>query len=575
MYPNLRVSNLIVLFSLAIGACSPFVVQPPPAPPITSIASPAIPTATNTALPIVLWVSPGLPPFLKKTALDWGLATTADRNAATLSIDLARPAPGALRVSTWIYALVAPFPTVTDGVASEDLLAAWNGSSSGPFSGRPLLMDEATLAAFTALWGQPAANAVEIVPADQLLDTAWSEMPAWGIVPFEALDKKWKVLSVDGKSPIHKNFDPSTYPLTIAYRLTCSEPCPLPSLPSFEFTNRDPSLMTTLIMTGVTALVRATAKTMDLKGITYPGRDIGDILREADITHISNEIPFYDACDAPNPKSGRLVFCSNPRYIDLLTDVGADVIELTGNHFADYGQIAMKQTLDIYKQAGLPYFAGGMNDVEAKKPLLMEKNGNKFAFIGCNRPDTGFIATAASDRPGAAPCDFKYMTSQISDLSSKGYVVVTTFQWNESYDPKPHPLQVRDFQMMADAGASIVSGSQAHYSQIMEFHGNSFIHYGLGNLFFDQMDKPVSGTRREFLDRYVIYDGKVISIELLTAMLEDYSRPRPMTAMERSAFLSEYFYLSGWTPFEATPTPAPTMTLTPLALPRPVGTPAP
>lgn len=576
MKPSLRLFNFIILFSLALGACSPHMVQPPLVSPVTSFpAQSSSPTATNTALPSLLWLSPGLPPFLNKTALAWGLATTADKNAATLFIDIAQPAPGALRVSSWVYALVAPFPTVTDGVTLDELLAAWHGSSSGPFSGRPLLMAESTLTAFSGLWGSPAADAVKVLPADQLLETAWSEMPSWGIVPFDALDKKWKALSVDGKSPIHKGFDPVTYPLTIHFRLTCTDPCPLPGLPAFEFTNRDPSLMTTLIMTGVTALVRATARTMDMKGITYPGRDIGDILREADITHISNEIPFYDACEAPNPKSGRLVFCSNPRYIELLTDVGADVIELTGNHFADYGPIAMQQTLDIYKQAGLPYFAGGMNDVEAKQPLLMENHGNKIAFIGCNRPDTGFIATAAGDRPGAAPCDFKYMTSQISDLNSKGYVVVTTFQWNESYDPRPHPLQVQDFKRMADAGASIVSGSQAHYSQIMEFYDNAFIHYGLGNLFFDQMDKPVYGTRREFLDRYVIYDGKVISVELLTAMLEDYSRPRPMTPSERSAFLSEYFYLSGWIPFEATPTPAPTLTLTPLALPGSAVTPTP
>jgi hypothetical protein len=495
-----------------------------------------------------LWVSPGLPSFLRDTALAWGLPTITDRASATISVDLAQPRPGAMRVSTWIYALVAPFPTVTDGVTSDDLHAAWNGLSSGPFAGRPLLMDQATLNTFTALWGKPAAAAARAIPAEKLLDTAWSEMPSWAIVPFEELDKKWKVLTVDGQSPIHKELDTIHYALAITYRLTCADPCPLPRLPSFEFTNRDPSMMSTLIMTGVTALVRGTATTMERKGITYPGQDLRDTLREADITHISNEIPFYDACDPPSMNSGVLVFCSNPRYIDLLTDVGTDVVELTGNHFADYGAIAMQQTLDIYKKNNLPYFAGGMDDTEAKKPLLMESNGNKFAFIGCNRPDTGGGATATKTRPGAAPCDFPYMTEQIRALSARGYIVVTTFQWNESYNTKPHPLQVRDFEMMADAGATIVSGSQAHYSQTMEFHNDSFIHYGLGNMFFDQMDKPVHGTRREFMDRYVIYDGKLISVELLTNMLMDYSRPRFMTQEERGSFLTNYFTESGWLP---------------------------
>ena len=62
---------------------------------------------------------------------------------------------------------------------------------------------------------------------------------------------------------------------------------------------------------------------------------------------------------------------------------------------------------------------------------------------------------------------------------------------------------------MVDAGATIVSGSQAHHPMVMEFYGGSFIHYGLGNLFFDQMYNEtypiLQGTRKEFIDRHVFY----------------------------------------------------------------------
>ena len=76
----------------------------------------------------------------------------------------------------WIYALVAPFPTVKDGVTFDELHLAWTeGTAPAPFSGIPLLMDQATLAAFTALWDAPAAGSVRVVPSDQLLDVAWAE----------------------------------------------------------------------------------------------------------------------------------------------------------------------------------------------------------------------------------------------------------------------------------------------------------------------------------------------------------------------------------------------------------------
>jgi hypothetical protein len=474
-----------------------------------------------------------------------------------------------------VYALVAPFPTVTDGVTFDELKLAWTEEiAPAPFRGLPLLMDDSTLAAITVLWGEPAGGAVRVVPADQLLSTAWSEMPSWAIVPFNALEPRWKVLTIDGQSPIRKNFDVSRYPFVITLVLQ-SQSTAQPSVVSLPPPNYDPSKLTTVIMTGVTALVRATALTMELKGTTYPGERIRDVFREAGITHISNEIPFFTGCTYPKPNQVALVFCSDPKYIDLLTDIGADVIELTGNHFADRGSAGMRETIEIYKDKGLPYFGGGLDLEDSLKPALFTVNGNKIAFIGCNKPDIGRFPTATDFQPGAAPCDFEYLTQKIGELKDQGYVVISTFQWNESYDARPSPQQRDDFRLMADSGASIVSGSQAHYAQMMEFHANTFIHYGLGNLFFDQMgdqDWMPEGIRRVFFDRYVIYDGRLISVELITAMIEDYARPRLMTEQERSGFLQEYFFYSKWIPLSATPTPTITPTLTPMSVPAFSGT---
>jgi poly-gamma-glutamate synthesis protein (capsule biosynthesis protein) len=477
-----------------------------------------------------------------------------------------------------VYALAAPFPTVTDGVTLGELQRAWmEGTAPLQFEGAPLLMDESTRAALTALWDEPAAGAVRVMPAGRLLEAAWSEMPSWAILPFEALQPQWKVLTIDGQSPIRKGFDLASYPLVVNFTLQSSsaQASPVLRLPS---PNYDPAKLTTVIMTGVTALVRATAFTMELKGVTYPGEDIRDLMREADIAHVSNEIPFFTGCTFPKPDQAALVFCSDPKYMELLTDIGADVIELTGNHFADRGAAGMRETIELYNDHGIPYFGGGLDLQDSLKPALFEVNGNKIAFVGCNKPDVNRFPTATELQPGAAPCDFEYLTAEINSLQAQGYVVISTFQWNESYDWRPNPQQVRDFRLMADAGATIISGSQAHYAQAMEFHGDSFIHYGLGNLFFDQMGDQSwmpRGIRREFLDRYVIYDGELISVELLTAMLEDYARPRLMTDHERAGFLQEYFSRSGWVPFIDTATPTVTPTLTPMPVPPFAGTPTP
>ncbi|GAB4458886.1 MAG: hypothetical protein Kow0070_13140 [Anaerolineales bacterium] len=540
----------------AISAPVPTAIPPSPASSPAPAAQPAIPT------PAFLGILYGraVPPALREQ-----VAAAEIPFHASMRLDVAQPGEAGTRFR-WVYALAAPFPTVRDGVTSDELRSLW---TSG---GTPLLMAESTLRAFEAVWGEPASGSVRSVDEGQLLDLAWKES-AWALLPFESLDPRWKVLTVDGQSPIRKGFDPATYPLVVEFTL---QPTDDVDTSAWTLTNYDPARLTTIIMTGVTALVRATAVTMELKGAAYPGEKVRDLFRAADIMHVSNEIPFFSQCPPPKPDAtGPLVFCSSPKYMELLTDIGTDVIELTGNHFADYGAKAMYETLDIYRASGIPYFGGGQDLQDSLKPALFEVNGNKIAFIGCNKPDVNRFPTATDYQPGAAPCNFPYLQQKIAELRSQGYVVVSTFQWNESYDYNPSPSQRKDFRLMAEAGASIVSGSQAHYAQTMEFYNGAFIHYGLGNLFFDQMgdqDWMPPGIRRLFFDRYVIYDGKLVSIELITAMLEDYSRPRIMNAEERAAFLQEYFYYSGWMPFVPTPTPTITPTLTPMSLPPLSGT---
>ena len=238
----------------------------------------------------------------------------------------------------------------------------------------------------------------------------WKNLPSWGIVPFESLDPKLKVLTVDGQSPIHKDFDPAHYPLQITFALQSSNPTSF-SLPAV---NRDPSKLTTVIMTGTTSLVNAIAYQMEVKGIDYPAQDIGDMLRQADIVHVSNKTSFAPNCQAPNPDDS-WPRCSDPKYIQLFLHNNINVVELTGPHILDDGVDPFLFTLNLYKQNNIQYYGGGANLAEASKPLLIENHGNKIAFIGCNdgEPPHPF---ATDHTPGANPCNYKQLAVEIGQV---------------------------------------------------------------------------------------------------------------------------------------------------------------
>ena len=155
---------------------------------------------------------------------------------------------------------------------------------------------------------------------------------------------------------------------------------------------------------------------------------------------------------------------------------------------------------------------------------------------------------AGDDSGGAARCDLPAVEQAIGELRAAGYLPIVTLQYSEDYNYAPTSQQIRDFRSLAEAGAVMVQGSQAHQAQTLEFHDGAFVHYGLGNFFFDQMWSV--GTRQEFVDLLTFYDGRLLSIDLRTAILEEYGRPRPMTVgdpapeADRAKFLEMIFDLS-------------------------------
>ncbi len=521
--------------------------------------TPPTPTPRSTAIP--LWMAPNVPlefqealdPLVKAGRYAW--RSEADSKVRLIS---SKPQGGSLSAQ-WIYAPVAPFPTVADNVNWADIQRYWKGETTALASlsanrQPPLFVAAAeTVTWLTGLLGAPAANVkIEQVPPDGVVTTLWLRRPAaWSLVPFNRLDPAMKALTLDGLSVFDRSLALDKYPLIETFSFG-GEPTLVAEIENavkttgkWLDTNRDPSKMTILVMTGVTALTRATAWTMELKGIALPARDILPFVKDADLVHTSNEVSFAKNCPYPNPSyvATGLRFCSRESYFALLKALNLNIAELTGNHVNDWGTDALSNTLDIYDANKIWYFGGGRNENDARKALMLTHNGNTIALIGCN-PVGPAPAWATANRVGAAKCDDDYLSKEIPRLKTAANVVIMTIQFQEYYQYAPPNDQVAYFQKYAQLGANLVMGSQAHQPQGFGFTGSAFIHYGLGNLFFDQMDSLV--TRQMFADKLIIYNGRHISTVLFTGLIEDYSRPRPMTAAERAAFLQAIFKASGW-----------------------------
>ena len=551
--------SIVIILSLVLSACGIALVQPnTPTSTLFPTAAPSrVPTATeiavtpeptSTSLPPAVWIDPRLPGKILDTLGDMpSLVRVTSKEKALLSLTIETGKP----IISWVYALSAPFATVTDDVSEESLLAFWQ--SHADFPARVLVMPPAIFDSLKVRYGNPMGD-VHPLAEDNLLTYCQTHQNAWAIVPFEKLEPQWKVISLDGYSPIRKDFVAKSYPLSVqigwdeSYRAVTEAEYQLANdaISSVPASNRQADKLTTVVLTGVTAMTRATAKEMELYGVLSPAASIGELMREADIAHVSNEVPFASNCPAPQwQQAVDLVFCSDDKYIELMREIGTDVVELTGDHFSDYGPEAMVHTLEMYNAEGWPYYGGGMDIEEAKLPLKITHNGNKIAFLGCNAKDPGY-ATASETNPGALHCDLDEMVNAIQSLKDEGYQVIFTFQHQEIYRWQPTEDLIADFRIVSNAGAIIVSGSQAHQPHMLEFYGDSLIHYGLGNLFFDQLGW-FEDTNKAFLDRHVFYDGKYLGVELITVQFFNWSTPTLMTPEARAAMLERLFAESGLT----------------------------
>ncbi len=464
------------------------------------------------------------------------------RNADTqIRLAAGSEASGSVLYTRYL-APVAAFATAPDEISMAELTLRWQGRGGGP-----LVVDAEYVSELEAVFGVEAADAVQTASGSALPAVLEVTPGSVGLVPFEALTPVLKALRLDGMNILSNTFDASTYPLTAVVSVFGAEREEVAAALQPRITqptNRIPSKLTTLIMTGVTAMARVTAARMEANGYDYPAQVIAPTLRAADITHISNEVPFLAGCDV-DPSLNNMILCSDPAYWATLEAVGTDIVGLSGNHVNDFGRDGARESIGWYRANGIPIYGSGLNEAEACEPLLFNHNGNRFAFFAALAHYPSF-AWATEEEPGV--CHYwgnkERIFARIAALRGEVDVIAVELQHEEIYNPAPISRQVQDFRELRAAGVDIVTGVQSHVPQAMEPYGYGdekpgIIMYGLGNLFFDQMWSWQ--TRTSLIARHTIHDGEVISTEILTAVLEDYAQPRWTTDVERADLLRQIF----------------------------------
>lgn len=513
----------------------------------------ALPTPVITD-PLVVAIGENLPPEVRAAisrtqVMQPGLVITSS-TASTATLRLDWSPEGGTPIYEQTFAVAARFNTIFPTTTLTMVHSAWAGETS-EFSLVAVLTD--TLPALEQLLGPPGDTVQGYGTVDEILPVLFRNGQGITLLPFDQLVPSLMVFAVDGQNPVENSnlFDPAQYKLVASLYLQRLQPTSEEEqiyeadlLAAIPPGNRDSNRITVLAMTGVTAMTRLTAQQMDKLGNAWPAEVIGPELAAADLTHISNEVPFVEDCKT-DIRMDNFNFCSKPEYLEALRAVGVDLIGLTGNHQNDYGRDNALKSLAFYEAEGIPVYGGGVNKAAASAPFLIEDHGNRFAFLGANSYGPA-LAWAKDDAPGSAKLDVAELSATIREIRAnrQADLILVELQYHERYEVEPFIEQRIDFNALLEAGADIVTGVQSHVPQSLEFTNGKLILYGLGNLFFDQMASQA--TREGMIVKHTFYRGRHISTQILTTLVHDYGQPRWTTPQERQALLQRVFAASYW-----------------------------
>ena len=204
-----------------------------------------------------------------------------------------------------------------------------------------------------------------------------------------------------------------------------------------------------------------------------------------------------------------------PHMAQVFADCGFDVVSVAGNHALDWGEDAFFDTMDCLHKLGIETVGGGRNLEEARRPVVLERNGVRVAILAyCSILNAGFAA--GPKKPGIAPLrihtyyepveyqpgiaprvvtipydeDMRDMADDIAAAKKVADAVVLSHHWGIHFVPKTiADYQVTVAEAAFAAGADLILGHHSHVPKGIGVHAGKVCFYSLGNFIMSRPER--------------------------------------------------------------------------------------
>lgn len=244
--------------------------------------------------------------------------------------------------------------------------------------------------------------------------------------------------------------------------------------------------VTTIVFAGDVLIAEAMEQYYDTEGVTrLVSEELLKEMQEADICMVNNEFQFSNRGAPMEDK--QFTFQTDPKYVQILKDMGVDIVSLANNHTIDFGLEALEDTFATLEGADILYAGAGMTKERAKELQIIETDGRKIGFLAATRVIPVAEWNVDLREPGLfATYDDTRLVECIKQAQEECDFLAVYVHWGIEREALPQDYQTVIARHCIEAGADVIIGAHPHVLQGIEFIEDKPVFYSLGNYVFAQ-----------------------------------------------------------------------------------------
>jgi len=206
-------------------------------------------------------------------------------------------------------------------------------------------------------------------------------------------------------------------------------------------------------------------------------------MTQADVFFLNQECSISSEGEA---LEGKGVLHANADRMKILEGLGADVVSLGNEHAADFGQDALKENLELLKNAKIAAVGAGADANQAKQPVYLIVNGIKIGFTAASGVEDIFDLAAGEGKAGIQEyTDTKQYEDVIREAAANCDYLIVYDHEGKGDTNNVEAYQKEHAAAFLEAGADLVLGGHSDRLQGMEYINGKPVVYSMGSVLTD------------------------------------------------------------------------------------------